>query len=256
MPWSRTPTTLAIAFAATLGTACADEPSSALAPRLGGASEELILVLPSASEMRAEVIAHRVLDPPPDKARPARVSQDPEDELSRPLQQIWDPRTRTRIEGGYGYALGLHEYLGNMGAISTTVQAALADQYLGAFTAEKQDYMPFLFDWGLIKTIWSQARVQLSRTCGLEILGSSEHRAWWQWFQGRSAPLWGTVVRTSQADETSQGGCSDGATGTHTEASEEPGGVICYYKITYELDTGVVVDVELLSCTNAGDEQW
>jgi hypothetical protein len=247
--------TTLIAFAAMLGAGCAEDPSAPLNSPIEDAGA-LELVLPNVAGVRPEVTSRRILDRPPEGSRPARVTSDYEDDLSRPLQQIFDPRTRTRIEGGDGYALGIHDYIGNVGGIQTTVQVAVGDQYLGAFTAERQDYTPFLFDWGLVKKIWAEARVSLSRTCGVEVLGSSRHTAFWQMFQGRSAPLWGVAIKTSQADETTQGGCANDATGTRTESGSEPGGVICFYKITFVIGTGEIVGVELLSCTSSGDEKW
>ena len=248
--------TLWPAAAAAALVACSEDPTASAPPFAVAPMPDLELELPALDALRPATEERRRGAASGDPPGPARITEDWEEELSRPIQQIFDPRTRTRIEGAYGYALGLHEYIGNIGRIATTVQASMGSQYLGAFTAESQDYTPFFFDFGRVKTAWAQARVSLAETCGLEVHGSSVHQAWWQMYQGRSAPMWGVATRTSQADETSQGGCADAATGTRKEGRSEPGGVICYYKITYELDTGIIVDAQLLSCVGSGDEQW
>jgi hypothetical protein len=178
---------------------------------------------------------------------------------SRPLQQVFNPRTIVGIAEGYDYvyAIGLHDYIGNMGAVSTTAHATFQDQHLGSYTAERQNYTPFLVDFGAMKDIWAIAKVFTDKTCGLSALGESRHSAWWQFYQGRAAPLWGVSKSYSQAQPERQRACGSMTT-TRSGGSEDGGGggMICYVLITWDLATGQIVDTRILSCTGTGDDRW
>lgn len=176
---------------------------------------------------------------------------------NRPLQELFNVRTVTGLaeDHGYVFAIGLHDYIGNMGAISTTAHAAFGDQYLGSYTAERQNYTPFLLDFGTVKDIWASARVYTERTCGLTALGDSKHSAWWQFFQGRSAPMWGVSMSYSQAQPTRQQACGSTATASGG-GDDSTTGMICYVLITWDLETGQVVDTTVLACTGTGNDQW
>lgn len=180
------------------------------------------------------------------------------DVSSRPLQELFNVRTVTGLAEDYGYvfAIGLHDYIGNMGAISTTAHAAFDDQHLGSYTAERQNYTPFLLDFGTVKDIWASARVYTDKTCGLTALGDSKHSAWWQFFQGRSAPMWGVSMSYSQAQPTRQRACASTSTAVYGGGDGSTTGMICYVLITWDLETGQVVDTTVLACTGTGDEQW
>lgn len=169
----------------------------------------------------------------------------------RPFQQVFDPRTRVYFQDGYSAALGIHQYVGNVGSIRTTANVDYRAQYLGSHTSEKQQYFPFLLDFGRLKSIWVEAKVFSDHECGLNIGGDSSHAASWQFFQGGSAPLWGTSRMPSQAQPVSQPGCSR-RTGESTGAEAQPGGSTCYYLITYDLDTGEILNADFLYCTSGG----
>lgn len=190
--------------------------------------------------------------PRPDEGptRPAPASTELEAH-SRPLQQIRHAMTNVNILQGEASALGRHRYIGNVGSIDTTVQIVYGETYLGSFTAERQAYTPFIFDFGMEKSIYAYARVFTDHTCGLRVVGSSIHRASWQFYQGRSAPIWGETRRTTQADPESQPECAK-RSGRTQITETRPTGMVCTYLITYDLDTGEWLNAELLFCSGVG----
>ena len=115
----RTPWLVAAAAALV---ACSDDPTAPPPPVAAAPAADLDLKLPALGEMRPAMKESRRRAASVDPLGPARITEDWEEELARPIQQIFDPRTRTRVEGAYGYALGLHEYIGNIGRIATTVR--------------------------------------------------------------------------------------------------------------------------------------
>lgn len=248
----RSPSTLILALIALLSAVGCDQPATT-APSVTDAVESLALNAPVLTS--ADLVATRktaVVQTP--ETNPARVSGDNLD-MSRPLQQIFNERTSVAFEPGYVRGFGTHQYIGNVGAVSTTTQVTFQNQHLGSQAAEAQDYTPFLFDFGSVKRIWVSAKVFTDHECGLTGHASSQHSASWQFFQGTGAPLWGKSGEPSQADPKSQGGCSSG-TGTGFGTQYAPAGMVCTYLITYELDTGIIVDAELLYCTSSGGEMW
>jgi hypothetical protein len=194
----------------------------------------------------------------PTSAHGAETEIGDEDLASRPLQQLFNVRTRTGLEtnDGYVFSYGLHDYIGNVGAVETTAHAVFDDKYLGSYTAERQDYTPFLLDFGTVKSIWAFARVYTDKTCGLTALGDSKHSAWWQFFQGRSAPMWGVSTTYSQAEPSRQPACASTSTVWGGGGDDSTTGMICYVLITWDLETGEVVDRTVLACTGTGNEQW
>lgn len=174
-----------------------------------------------------------------------------QDDYIRPLQQIFNPTTRVGFDDKYAWALGLHYYIGNVGSIGTTVDVTHESTYLGSYTAHKQDYTPFLLDLGTKKLIWVQAKVYTDKPCGLSVTGNSDHRAWWQFYQGRSSSEWGVARRTTQAAPASSDPCSN-QTGQAEVSETQPDGITCYYRITYVKSTGEIVSAEFLFCTGSG----
>jgi len=180
------------------------------------------------------------------------------DGVTRPLQQITGARTGTGFGSGYAFAVGQHFYTGNVGAISTTANVTFGDKHVGSHTSDRQDYTPFLIDFGQTKYIVQSARVYTSRECGLTVDGSSKHRAWWQFFQGQSVAAWGTALQSTQGRPTHQGACaSSGGTGTGTSSETTSSGLVCTYYITFDLGTGRILNAELLSCSSVtGTDDW
>jgi len=179
----------------------------------------------------------------------------PEEKKQQYIKALRDQSIHLRTECRL-YAIGRHVYIGNMGAVSATAHAAFQDQHLGSYTAERQNYTPFLVDFGEVKDIWASAKVYTDKTCGLTALGDSKHSAWWQFYQGRAAPLWGVTKSYSQGQPAHQRPCSNTTTTTSGGGDGSTGGMICYVLITWDLDTGQIVNTQILACTGAGDEQW
>lgn len=173
------------------------------------------------------------------------------DLLGRPLQEIFDERTDTGFSGSQAWAGGEHKYIGNVGAVETTARLYFEDRELVEQVAREQQYTPFLLDLGRKKFIWAFAPISSDHECGLLIRGSSDHSASWQFFQGSGTSTWGRAVRTSVAEHKKQAPCV-------RETLEPWGGGLqgstCYYRVTYDLDTGEILSAELLYCTVATEE--
>lgn len=199
-------------------------------------------------DLEASTFVVREADP--DGSSPALTEEPDGEDSNRPLQQIFDPETRVGFESGYAYALGRHDYIGNVGAVRTTAHVAHNNAYLGSQTSTNQDYTPFLLDWGQRKMIWTWARVYSDHECGLSVQGESKHQAWWQFYQGTGTAAWGKDIESTQASPESQA-CSR-STGETGSVTETGGGMVCHYLITYYLDTGEIVSAELLYCTTSG----
>lgn len=215
--------------------------------------EGIIFVVPDLASL--DLSPTTSLHDPEPSDLPARSERgDLEDEQARPLQQIFDAETRVGFEPGYAWALGSHQYIGNLGSVTTTAHATYQDMDLGSHTSTKQKYLPFLADWGLVKHIWQQSKIFTDHECGLSVQGYSDHRAWWQFYQGTSAPEWGLARRSSQAGWARQPACSGNATGQFTSGEESAQGTVCYYLITYDMDTGEIVNAEFLFCNSTGGE--
>jgi len=176
------------------------------------------------------------------------------DAVTRPLQRIIKPRTITGFWPGKAWAEGANEYVGNVGQIQTTAKVAFEGQALAEQPVTIQDHVPFIFDFGRVKFITAFAPVSTDHECGLTVRGSSVHRASWQFFTGASAPAWGEAIVTSVAQHSSQESCPAVDPGPSGVSGPGPGGSTCYFRITYDLDSGQVIFVDFLYCTaGAGD---
>jgi len=178
-----------------------------------------------------------------------------EHSLDRPIQQIFNATTRAYVEPGYAAALGLHDYIGNVGRIQTTAYVTHLGQEVGSQLSLRDKFNPFLADFGQVKKIFTEARVYTDYTCGLAVRGTSYHQAEWQFFTGTGVPKWGTSQRTTQAAPASGPECTSSGTGQRRGTETRSGGVVCHYLITYELDTGIIVNVERLQCVSSGGPQ-
>jgi hypothetical protein len=216
----------------------------------GRSLEALEFTLPTVPDDQLMSQTYEVLGEEPDHSGPQLLEI--QDDDVRPLQQIFNPSTRVGFDAKYAWAMGLNYYIGNVGAISTTVDVTHQSTYVGSYTANKQDYTPFLLDLGTRKHIWVQAKVYTDKTCGLSVKGASDHQAWWQFFQGRGSSEWGVARRSSQAAPESNGECNSYQTGQAQTSDVQPTGITCYYRITYVIGTGEIVSAEFLFCTGTG----
>lgn len=191
--------------------------------------------------------------PPPDPDEPA--ASDVGGEFSvRPQQQIWGASSRGRFVGNEARFLATHDYIGNVGYIGSRVDVTENDRAVTSVDSESQDYTPFLVDFGQVKTIYHPTTVHIEEPCGVTVTGRSQHKASWEFFQGRSAPNWGVAIAPSYA-KPFRGPC-DRPTGERRGTLEEEGGRVCTVLITYDLATSEIVNVQILSCYNVGDDRW
>lgn len=168
------------------------------------------------------------------------------------VAEIYNEVTRVGIlYGNEAYAEGKHEYTGSVGRVDTNLHIEWEAKYLASASATRQRS-----DWlslSVRKTVWAYARAQVDKTCGLRLTGNSMHRAWWSYFRITGTTTYGEAIRSSSADPFSQSPCGKKIDGNDpTGEYREGGGISCTYLITYDIDTGEVVDVDLLSCQSGG----
>lgn len=193
----------------------------------------------------------RVLGAPAADPGPARAEFD--EQGGRPIQQIFGPSTRADFGTGFASSIGAHRYIGNVGAVSTTASLSFQGQHVASRTSNQQDYTPFLLDWGSVKRVVTWIKIPSDHECGLSVEGQSDHRAWWQFFQGRGVAAWGVTRTTTQEGPTRQGACAN-PTGQTEDTRQSEGGLVCTYLITFDLETGEIVNAELLFCHSGGGE--
>jgi len=184
--------------------------------------------------------------------RPARTENVDSIRATYPFASITGAISDPGFESGAAYVYGRHTFTGNVGRIETTAHAAFQTQHLGDFTATTEQSEQLFY--GLFSSdIAAIAKIFTDKTCDLEVQGSSLHHAHWETL----APgliRWGDVTTTTQGAPRTNGACGQG-TGTGGEGgyeSEPSGGIVCYYWITYDMDTGEVYDAEFLYCQSGG----
>lgn len=145
------------------------------------------------------------------------------------------------------YARGLMFFVGHAGSMTTRLRVLWEDALLGSNTARAEMSNPFAFS--LSKKLESEAVVYTDHLCGLSAMADSDHRAWWEIFQGRASPKWGYSGMSTVARPLRQPDCQKYTTNRDpTGRYRSSGGIVCTYLITYDLDTLVIVDVKLLYC--------
>lgn len=245
---------LAVLSAMVVALGCSEESATAPAGPATPIPTDLRFTLPSVSPA---TFAHAVSEEVVPGSGPARVLDDgselPDSPTTTEMGQIFNATTKVGFETGYAYSSGRHSYVGNTGKVSTEAVVSFEGHVLGRQPASRQSYVPFLSDFGQIKEIWADAYVFSDEECGLSVNGSSEHRAWWQWFLV-VASTWGEVYTTSQAfPPASQPACTDpdgfysGGSAYDTGGGGDP---TCWYLVTYDPYTGEVYDAEFLYCDN------
>lgn len=181
---------------------------------------------------------------------PADFEEDP---YSRPPAAIFEADSRGDFQEGFGGVYGTQMYGGNKGSITTTAHVSYKDQHVGTATGSREQYTPFLGDWGRTKHLWVFPKVYTDRECGLSVQGGSQHAAWWEFYQGGAVQTWGRDGLSTQAPPYPQGACSNNV-GSFEAENAKPGGLVCTYWITYDLDTGEVISAELLYCSSSSGE--
>ncbi len=246
----RPPFLLALIVAGAVASGCVSEPGTG---PLGVVAENVPRVHPPVLT-RADLVQDESRQSPPRPAADGPVTAVfEEDSFNRPLQQIFNARSTGDFQTGFAGVYGTHEYIGNVGKITTTANVTHNREHLGSTVGTNQQYTPFLGDFGRKKKIDVFPKVYTDMTCGLVVEGTSQHQASWQFYQATSVQNWGVVQVFTQATPHAQGACSGETGGFETEHTR-PGGIVCTYWITYDLDTGEIVDAELLFCSSTGGE--
>lgn len=237
---------------------CADEPINPLVPTVGDSDVpiDLAFVLP---EISTETIAHaRIEEVDPSSGPAGAFSEDPDPTAEEPdmdeIGRIYGAGTTVGFTTTYAYATGRHSYTGNVGRVDTKAVVTVDGQVLGTQPAMRQNAVPFLLDWGEVKSIWAEAYVFTDTDCGLRVSGDSDHRAWFQWFLGNSAPSWGEARVSSQAfPPVEQPDCTEVVEEPYSGESDagsdgDSKATSCWYLVTYDLETGEIIDAEFLYC--------
>jgi len=164
------------------------------------------------------------------------------------VTKIMSAKTVVGFEPTYAYARGEHIYSGNKGRVEATAHVSLHDRHLATAHAVKQDDEVFLLDFGRAKWIYASARVTTDANCGLAVSGESLHMAWWEFFTGTGVSVWGRAEQSSRAGPDRQGACDAPPRGGGTATSEQVDGWACHYLLTYDLDSGAVLDTQFMYC--------
>jgi hypothetical protein len=173
---------------------------------------------------------------------------------------ILSAKTDVGFTADYAYSAGRQRYTGNRGRVETTAFVTYNGTPIGTQPAMKEEYVPFLLDFGSIKELVVEAYVFIDRDCGLKVDGNSMHFSGWEWFLGATAPNWGPSGESSQAfPPQSQPACVEEAPepATGGTGSAEFSGiegyppVACWYWVTYVPYSGVIYDADFLYCDDA-----
>ncbi len=246
----RTPPVLAIVVSSLVASACSQPTPAGPLPATFSDAPAVNPPLLTQADLTTTDSIHLLPDPSGDG--PTAVDFD-EDSFDRPLAQIFNERSTGDFQEGFAGVYGYHDYIGNVGRVSTQAHVSFEHQHLGSAPLNTQQYTPFLLDFGRRKSIWAFPKVYTDQKCGLTVQGSSQHKASWQFYQATSVQNWGVTEKGTQSKPHSQGACTADTGGFEAEHTQ-PGGIVCTYWITYDLDTGEIISAELLFCSSTGGE--
>lgn len=164
-----------------------------------------------------------------------------------PFQGVYSWGSTASIGNDYASLVSKHKYNSNYARIESTLHVTRGDAHAASQDAEIQQYVPAFFQFGLMRDVLLENYLYIDAGCGYKARGNATHSAWWGLYQGRGAPTWGAVTRSSTAYPAT-GQCS-GRRGTRTGTVNEPGGFVCSVLITYDLDTLEVVSMDVISCS-------
>jgi len=244
-----------VALAALLvAAACSEEHTTSVPIAHTEVPEDLVLGFPKLAARTLIQGEVRQVGGSPGPAGIISDGEPPPDEDA--VAQVFAPLTTVGFQNNYAYSGARHQYTGNVGRIDTEAIVSYNGQEIGRQPAFREDYTPFLADFGARKTILAEAYVFIDQDCGLRVDGRSEHRAGWQWFLGGQAPDWGSAGISTQAfPPENQPPCETEPSddGNYTGGNEDggadgSGAVTCYYWVTYDPYTGEVYDVDFLFC--------
>ena len=240
--------------------ACSEEPPMAV-PAVGEDPVEVDLDFTFPRLTPEDLIQGESVEVAPPGAPARALSNGGERSLNpnnAPLSEVFAEGTHVGFGAGYAYSAGHHKYTGNKGKVETTVYVSYEGTQIGTRTSFREEYVPYLLDFGRVKELMVEAYVFADQTCGLLVDGESKHYAEWQWFLGGPAPNWGPASSSTQAfppmsqpacepvpePGTGGGNAGGGADGSGSDSAS----VGCWYWVTYDESTGEIVDLRFLFC--------
>ena len=238
-----------------MASACTEEPFTA--PTEAEWAADLALVLPGLTP--EQLIAQRsdTLELP---TGPLANSEPPppdaddwvDYEWPALASDVWNHKTRANFIEGRLSVIAEHNYMGNIGTLSTTGTVRYQGEVIGTQTGYSEQSFPFLFSF-MPHYMWQEVRVYVDTECGLSGWGNSSHEAKWQAVMGGPVSVFNGTTRPSQSDHEYQPECppepvtfaggGDGYSGDR---------VMCYYWVEYDIYTGEILDAWLMYCTEGG----
>ncbi len=197
-----------------------------------------------------------VINVPDASTGAALISDGDLTEPTLPQPSIFGAKTFVRLEYGRATAYGEHKYISNVASVAPTLEVRHLGKLLATRSALVQDHTPMLLNFPSTEPnyIVASASFHTDIDCGLRIDGFSRHAAWWDFFLGRSSTDFHQAIVSTTASPIHQTPCA--ATDTRVGTSYEGGGMVCAVLITFEIETGVIVDTEIINCWNTGGDQW
>jgi hypothetical protein len=169
------------------GTLAGCEPGAVAGPPLHEVDPDFTLVAPLIGPSLLIAETFDTLASLPDTRGPS-ASDVGDDFQTRPLQQIWDASSRGAFVSGQARFLATHSYIGNIGSIDSYVNLDRDGRSVSSIPSRSQQYTPFFLDFGRVKQMFHPTSFDVEDPCGYTLSGRSQHKAWWEFYQGRSAP--------------------------------------------------------------------
>jgi hypothetical protein len=240
-----------------VATACSEEPTTSVPTVDTDIPTDLALMFPEATDQILVQGVGEEVTPPTEPAGAIRkppTEPEPPPPVPPVASEIWGARTGVGFMPGIAYSNGSHHYTGNVGRVETVAIVTFGSQEIGRQPAANQESVPYLLDFGRAKQIAVEGYVFVDQECGLRVNGQSAHFANWEWFLGGPAPNWGKGQMTTQAyPPADQPPCAPpppnpGGGGSGGAGGGGDGWVSCWYYVTYDLETGEIVDARFLFC--------
>jgi hypothetical protein len=208
---------------------------------------DLPILAPSLT--REDLTLTSIRAPRDSSAAPLLVTEIEDDAVA----SILSARTKVGYFYDEAFAEGSQTYTGTSGSVETTAEVLFENMHLGSQTAHAAASEVLSFK--LTKFLFAYAPVRTDKRCGLSVSGRSQHSAWWELFQGTSAPAFGRAVTSTYGGPAEQPSCGhriqvgDGGGRIDTER-----GITCTYLLTYDRTTGEVLRAERLFCSTTGGD--
>jgi len=248
---------------ALVATACAEEPSTAVA--------RVALEEPVDLELALPALTPQLLVQPAAVESGAFEALAPlsEDEMSNgdvpdysTATGIWDANTAVYFWPGSLEAVGEHRYIGNKSTVDVTGEV-LHEGLVLVSRRGSREASHFFFN-PTPHYIYASVTINLDRDCGLAGDGHSQHAVWWEFAPGTGAAAFDRnstpsfATRESQplcppvVDPPTDGGQGGGGGGTNGIPEELSLDYTCWMWFTYDQQTLEVLDIQATWCTGGG----